>query len=110
MLIFQKQGEGITGEQVHELLNELDTNRNGQVELDEYLQVRPEIRFVVGQFCFLMSLWLSMMMDWYITFRDRTFNNITTELLLFIDDVCYKVWRGVTFKVCKDGGDGLQGQ
>lgn len=42
MLIFQKQGEGITGEQVHELLNELDTNRNGQVELDEYLQVRPE--------------------------------------------------------------------
>lgn len=107
MLIFQKQGEGITGEQVHELLNELDTNRNGQVELDEYLQVRPEIRFVVGQFCFLL---LSMMMYWYFTLRDRTFDNITTELLLFIDDVGYKVWRSVTFKVCKDGGDGLQGQ
>jgi len=40
----QKQGEGITGEQVHELLNELDTNRNGQVELDEYLQMMSAIK------------------------------------------------------------------
>ena len=53
MLIFQKQGEGITGEQVHELLNELDTNRNGQVELDEYLQVRPEN---VDLFVFMTAL------------------------------------------------------
>ena len=50
MLIFQKQGEGITGEQVHELLNELDTNRNGQVELDEYLQVRLENDVVFDSF------------------------------------------------------------
>ena len=52
MLIFQKQGEGITGEQVHELLNELDTNRNGQVELDEYLQVRLENDVVFDSFVF----------------------------------------------------------
>ena len=42
-LSFQKQGEVIPGEQIHELLNELDTNRNGQVELDEYLQVRYDM-------------------------------------------------------------------
>ena len=62
MLIFQKQGEGITGEQVHELLNELDTNRNGQVELDEYLQVRLENDVVFDSFVFKF-LWLSMLMQ-----------------------------------------------
>ena len=62
MLIFQKQGEGITGEQVHELLNELDTNRNGQVELDEYLQVRLENDVVFDSFVF-KCLWLSMLMQ-----------------------------------------------
>ena len=55
MSIFQKQGEGITGEQVHELLNELDTNRNGQVELDEYLQVRLENDVVFDSCLFQMS-------------------------------------------------------
>ncbi len=30
----------ISGEEIHELLNELDTNHNGQVEVEEYLQVR----------------------------------------------------------------------
>lgn len=27
------------GEELHEILREIDTNMNGQVELDEYLQV-----------------------------------------------------------------------
>ena len=58
MLIFQKQGEGITGEQVHELLNELDTNRNGQVELDEYLQVRLENVVVFDSFVSNLSCFL----------------------------------------------------
>lgn len=40
----KKQGEVIPGEQIHELLNELDTNRNGQVELDEYLQMMSAIK------------------------------------------------------------------
>jgi hypothetical protein len=31
----------ISGEEIHELLNELDTNHNGQVEVEEYLQVSP---------------------------------------------------------------------
>ena len=30
----------MSGEEIHELLNELDTNHNGQVEVEEYLQVR----------------------------------------------------------------------
>ena len=33
----------MTGEQIHELLNELDTNHNGQVEVEEYLQVRLQM-------------------------------------------------------------------
>jgi glycerol-3-phosphate dehydrogenase len=35
----QNYGEEVTGEQLHEILKEIDTNMNGQVELDEYLQV-----------------------------------------------------------------------
>lgn len=35
----QNYGEDVTGEQLHEILREIDTNMNGQVELDEYLQV-----------------------------------------------------------------------
>lgn len=35
----QASGEEVTGEQLHEILKEIDTNMNGQVELDEYLQV-----------------------------------------------------------------------
>lgn len=30
----------VSGEQLHEILREIDTNMNGQVELDEYLQVK----------------------------------------------------------------------
>lgn len=29
----------VAGEELHEILREIDTNMNGQVELDEYLQV-----------------------------------------------------------------------
>jgi len=38
------QGEEVTGEQIHELLNELDTNHNGQVEVEEYLQMMSAIK------------------------------------------------------------------
>lgn len=38
--LFQNFGEAdISGEELHEILKEIDTNMNGQVELDEYLQV-----------------------------------------------------------------------
>lgn len=40
LIFFQSFGDGdISGEQLHEILREIDTNMNGQVELDEYLQV-----------------------------------------------------------------------
>lgn len=35
----QNAGENVTGDELHEILKEIDTNMNGQVELDEYLQV-----------------------------------------------------------------------
>lgn len=34
----------ITGEELHEILREIDTNMNGQVELDEYLQMMSAIK------------------------------------------------------------------
>ncbi|XP_032529676.1 glycerol-3-phosphate dehydrogenase, mitochondrial isoform X1 [Danaus plexippus] len=37
-------GEDVTGEQLHEILREIDTNMNGQVELDEYLQMMSAIK------------------------------------------------------------------
>ncbi|CAB3250501.1 unnamed protein product [Arctia plantaginis] len=37
-------GEEVTGEQLHEILKEIDTNMNGQVELDEYLQMMSAIK------------------------------------------------------------------
>lgn len=30
----------MSGEELHDILREIDTNMNGQVELDEYLQVK----------------------------------------------------------------------
>jgi Ca2+-binding EF-hand superfamily protein len=36
----QHTGEEVSGEELHEILREIDTNMNGQVELDEYLQVK----------------------------------------------------------------------
>ncbi|KAF4518045.1 hypothetical protein B566_EDAN009278 [Ephemera danica] len=35
----KRSGEEVSGEQLHEILREIDTNMNGQVELDEYLQI-----------------------------------------------------------------------
>lgn len=39
-MVAQSEGHAdISGEELHEILREIDTNMNGQVELDEYLQV-----------------------------------------------------------------------
>jgi len=39
-ILLQNFGEAdVSGEELHEILKEIDTNMNGQVELDEYLQV-----------------------------------------------------------------------
>ncbi|XP_077296274.1 glycerophosphate oxidase 1 isoform X1 [Arctopsyche grandis] len=37
-------GEEVPGEELHEILREIDTNMNGQVELDEYLQMMSAIK------------------------------------------------------------------
>ncbi|XP_058823959.1 glycerol-3-phosphate dehydrogenase, mitochondrial isoform X1 [Topomyia yanbarensis] len=36
--------EEVSGEELHEILREIDTNMNGQVELDEYLQMMSAIK------------------------------------------------------------------
>ena len=40
----QNYNENIKGEDLHAILDEIDTNQNGQVELDEYLQVNWLLR------------------------------------------------------------------
>jgi len=40
----QVQGEQVTGQQIHEVLNEIDANHNGQVEVEEYLQIMSAIK------------------------------------------------------------------
>lgn len=37
--MLQNFGEEVRGDELHDILREIDTNMNGQVELDEYLQV-----------------------------------------------------------------------
>lgn len=39
-VFFQKLGIQIDENSLHEILNEVDLNKNGQVELDEFLQVQ----------------------------------------------------------------------
>ena len=40
--------QDISGDELHSILSEIDTNQNGQVELDEYLQVSTVIKAVEG--------------------------------------------------------------
>jgi len=40
----KNQGQEITGEQIHAILDEIDTNQNGQVEVDEYLQMMSAVK------------------------------------------------------------------
>lgn len=41
---FKNFGEEVSGEELHEILKEIDTNNNGLVELDEYLQMMSAIK------------------------------------------------------------------
>jgi len=41
---FKNQGTEVSGQEIHELLNELDANHNGQVEVEEYLQMMSAIK------------------------------------------------------------------
>merc|ERR1712059_63830 len=38
------QGEEVSGQLIHDLLNEIDTNHNGQVEVEEFLQMMSAIK------------------------------------------------------------------
>lgn len=51
-IAFQRTGEEVSGEELHEILREIDTNMNGQVELDEYLQVNDLQYFLT---CFAVN-------------------------------------------------------
>ncbi|XP_078700502.1 glycerol-3-phosphate dehydrogenase, mitochondrial-like isoform X1 [Branchiostoma floridae x Branchiostoma belcheri] len=42
--IIQNLGIDISDDQLHDMLEEVDTNRNGQVELDEFLQLMSSVR------------------------------------------------------------------
>jgi len=40
----QRHGENVPGDVLHDIIREIDTNRNGQVELDEYLAMMSAIK------------------------------------------------------------------
>merc|ERR550519_1955055 len=40
----KKQGHEVTGEEIHAILDEIDTNNNGRVEVDEYLQMMSAVK------------------------------------------------------------------
>ena len=40
----QTQGKHVSGNVLHEIMREIDTNRNGQVEVEEYLQMMSCIK------------------------------------------------------------------
>ncbi|XP_066263692.1 glycerol-3-phosphate dehydrogenase, mitochondrial-like isoform X1 [Branchiostoma lanceolatum] len=42
--IIQNLGIDVSDDQLHDMLEEVDTNRNGQVELDEFLQLMSSVR------------------------------------------------------------------
>jgi len=42
--ILKKLDQDISGDEMHSILSEIDTNQNGQVELDEYLQLMSAIK------------------------------------------------------------------
>jgi len=42
--ILKKLDQNISGDELHSILSEIDTNQNGQVELDEYLQLMSAIK------------------------------------------------------------------
>lgn len=44
----QNFGETVSGEELHEILKEIDSNMNGQVELDEYLQVLKNLVLTIN--------------------------------------------------------------
>lgn len=51
----QALGEKVTGQQIHDVLNEIDTNHNGKVEVEEYLQVNAAFRINCFQ-CLALTL------------------------------------------------------
>lgn len=53
MCCLQESGDKeVSGEELHDILKEIDTNMNGQVELDEYLQVWTAIFLFSSSFSF----------------------------------------------------------
>jgi len=42
--ILKRHDQDISGDELHSILSEIDTNENGQVELDEYLQLMSAIK------------------------------------------------------------------
>ena len=48
--------QDISGDELHSILSEIDTNQNGQVELDEYLQVSSDIVRILTLFAIFWKM------------------------------------------------------
>lgn len=63
----QARDQDVPGEMLHEILKEIDLNRNGQVEFDEYLQVIISAFFVTVLICVLLVLGLCIVLIIFLT-------------------------------------------
>jgi len=45
--VMQKSGENVSEDQLHEILSEVDANKNAQVDLGEFLQVAFLLAFLL---------------------------------------------------------------
>ena len=45
--VMQKSGENVSEDQLHEILSEVDANKNAQVDLGEFLQVALLLAFLL---------------------------------------------------------------
>ena len=59
----------VPGEELHEILREIDTNMNGQVELDEYLQVCESSHARISRIVLLLSEFLCCITPVSLIFR-----------------------------------------
>ena len=95
--VFQKIGERVTGEELHDILGEVDLNKNGQVDLGEFLQVsKPNVLFnlfchkiLISNFLFRAETYIICVVVFSLNLR-RLFQFDPSKMIYVPIDPCCK--------------------
>lgn len=79
LVSFQNINVHIDENSLHEILNEVDLNKNGQVEIDEFLQVRSSL-MRTGGFRFTLELSVRLCVFVFVVLRATLINKIAIPL------------------------------